>query len=93
MGQTAHSIREVSDLGIFFTDRFAFSLQLRYTEGRKLDQGGDGMRQEGVWLRGNLHMHTTRSDGRVSVEEAIARYERGELCEKAAEEAIASEGY
>jgi len=34
------------------------------------------MRQEGVWLRGNLHMHTTRSDGRVSVEEAIARYER-----------------
>ena len=27
------------------------------------------------------------------MEEAIARYERGELCEKAAEEAIASEGY
>ena len=34
------------------------------------------MRQEGVWLRGNLHMHTTRSDGRLSYEEAVARYER-----------------
>ena len=30
---------------------------------------------EGVWLRGNLHMHTRRSDGRVSYEDAIARYE------------------
>ena len=30
------------------------------------------MRQEGVWLRGNLHMHTTRSDGRLSYEEAVA---------------------
>ena len=30
---------------------------------------------EGVWLRGNLHMHTKRSDGWVSYEDAIARYE------------------
>ena len=30
---------------------------------------------EGVWLRGNLHMHTQRSDGWVSYEDAIARYE------------------
>ena len=26
------------------------------------------------WYKGNLHAHTTRSDGRVSYEEAIARY-------------------
>ena len=32
--------------------------------------------EDGVWLRGNLHMHTTRSDGRVSYEEAVARYEQ-----------------
>jgi len=31
---------------------------------------------DGIWLRGNLHMHTRRSDGRLSYEEAIARYER-----------------
>ena len=30
---------------------------------------------EGVWLRGNLHMHTTRSDGRLRYEEAVALYE------------------
>ena len=33
-------------------------------------------REDGVWLRGNLHMHTTRSDGRVSYEEAVERYEQ-----------------
>ena len=32
--------------------------------------------REGVWLRGNLHMHTTRSDGRLSFEDAVARYEQ-----------------
>ena len=32
--------------------------------------------REGVWLRGNLHMHTTRSDGRLSYEDAVARYEQ-----------------
>ena len=32
--------------------------------------------KEGVWLRGNLHMHTTRSDGRLSYEDAVARYEQ-----------------
>jgi hypothetical protein len=26
------------------------------------------------WYRGNLHTHTTRSDGKVSCEEAVARY-------------------
>ena len=31
----------------------------------------------GVWLKGNLHMHTGRSDGRMAYEEAVARYERG----------------
>ena len=31
---------------------------------------------EGVWLRGNLHMHTSRSDGRLSYEAALALYER-----------------
>ncbi len=31
----------------------------------------------GVWLKGNLHMHTARSDGRLSYEDAIARYEAG----------------
>ena len=31
---------------------------------------------DGVWLRGNLHMHTTRSDGRLSFEDAVARYEQ-----------------
>ena len=31
---------------------------------------------EGVWLRGNLHMHTARSDGQLGYEEAIALYER-----------------
>lgn len=33
-------------------------------------------RNEGVWLRGNLHMHTSRSDGRLSYEAALALYER-----------------
>jgi hypothetical protein len=28
----------------------------------------------GVWLRGNLHTHTTRSDGRASPQETIAAY-------------------
>ena len=32
--------------------------------------------KEGVWLRGNLHMHTTRSDGQLSYEDAVARYEQ-----------------
>ncbi|MDO5377858.1 MAG: CehA/McbA family metallohydrolase [Clostridia bacterium] len=31
--------------------------------------------REGVWLRGNLHMHTKRSDGRLPFEEAVALYE------------------
>ena len=31
---------------------------------------------EGVWLRGNLHMHTSRSDGCLSYEDAVALYER-----------------
>ena len=26
----------------------------------------------GIWLRGNLHMHTRRSDGRLTYEEAVA---------------------
>lgn len=30
---------------------------------------------EGVWLRGNLHMHTNRSDGCLSYEDALALYE------------------
>ncbi len=30
---------------------------------------------EGVWLRGNLHMHTSRSDGCLSYEDAVALYE------------------
>ena len=34
------------------------------------------MEDGGVWLRGNLHMHTRRSDGRKSYEEAVALYER-----------------
>lgn len=29
----------------------------------------------GVWLRGNLHMHTSRSDGCLSYEDAVALYE------------------
>lgn len=29
-----------------------------------------------VWLRGNLHMHTTLTDGRLPFEEAVALYER-----------------
>lgn len=35
------------------------------------------MREEegGVWLRGNLHMHTRRSDGVKQFEEAVALYE------------------
>lgn len=33
-------------------------------------------REEGVWLRGNLHMHTQRSDGRLTYEEAVEWYER-----------------
>ena len=32
--------------------------------------------KEGVWLRGNLHMHTARSDGKLDYEEAVALYER-----------------
>lgn len=32
--------------------------------------------KKGVWLRGNLHMHTRRSDGRLSYEEAVALYEQ-----------------
>lgn len=32
--------------------------------------------ESGVWLRGNLHMHTSRSDGRLSFEEAVALYEQ-----------------
>lgn len=31
--------------------------------------------REGVWLRGNLHMHTRRSDGRLPFEQAVALYE------------------
>lgn len=30
----------------------------------------------GVWLKGNLHMHTARSDGKMGYDEAIALYER-----------------
>ena len=26
------------------------------------------------WLKGNLHAHTTASDGRISIEECIKRY-------------------
>ena len=29
----------------------------------------------GIWLRGNLHMHTNRSDGAFSYEDALALYE------------------
>jgi len=32
--------------------------------------------KKGVWLRGNLHMHTRRSDGRLSYEEAVSLYEQ-----------------
>lgn len=31
-------------------------------------------REEGRWYKGNLHMHTTLSDGEVSPEQAIAQY-------------------
>ena len=31
---------------------------------------------DGVWLKGNLHIHTDRSDGKASFDEAIALYER-----------------
>lgn len=31
--------------------------------------------QEGVWLRGNLHMHTRRSDGAFAYEDALTIYE------------------
>ncbi len=40
-------------------------------EGKRMYRTG-----EGVWLRGNLHMHTARSDGQLGYEEAIALYER-----------------
>lgn len=30
---------------------------------------------EGVWLKGNLHIHTQRSDGRKAFDEAVALYE------------------
>ena len=40
-------------------------------EGKRMHRTG-----EGVWLRGNLHMHTARSDGQLGYEEAIALYER-----------------
>ena len=30
---------------------------------------------EGEWLKGNLHTHTTRSDGRLSPQERVAAYE------------------
>ncbi len=33
------------------------------------------MQEEKIWLRGNLHMHTTRSDGHLPFEEAVALYE------------------
>ncbi len=33
--------------------------------------------EQGVWLRGNTHTHTTRSDGKVTIEERIAMYEKG----------------
>ncbi len=29
---------------------------------------------EGKWYKGNLHMHTTKSDGEISTEQAIAKY-------------------
>lgn len=32
--------------------------------------------EQGVWLRGNLHMHTHRSDGHLRFEEAVALYEQ-----------------
>ncbi len=32
--------------------------------------------KKGVWLRGNLHMHTKRSDGRLGYEEAVSLYEK-----------------
>lgn len=32
--------------------------------------------EEGQWFKGNLHMHTTLSDGRVSPSEAIERYRK-----------------
>lgn len=31
-------------------------------------------REGNIWYKGNLHMHTTRSDGRCSYEEAVERY-------------------
>lgn len=34
------------------------------------------MNNEGVWLRGNLHMHTSRSDGALGYEDAVSLYER-----------------
>lgn len=37
----------------------------------------DNTRQENkVWLKGNLHMHTARSDGRLTYEDAVALYEQ-----------------
>lgn len=33
--------------------------------------------QPGVWLKGNLHMHTTESDGKLSPIDAVKRYENG----------------
>jgi hypothetical protein len=33
--------------------------------------------EDGRWLRGNTHTHTTRSDGKVTIEERIAMYEKG----------------
>lgn len=32
--------------------------------------------KQGVWLRGNLHMHTQRSDGQLGFEDAVALYEQ-----------------
>lgn len=32
--------------------------------------------QEKAWLRGNLHMHTSHSDGKLSLEEAVTLYEQ-----------------
>ena len=31
-------------------------------------------REEGTWRKGNLHTHTTLSDGQRSVEECVALY-------------------
>ena len=30
--------------------------------------------ENGIWLKGNLHSHTTNSDGKLSPEETVAKY-------------------